>query len=52
MEKTLWATADKLCANISGYKMGYYNTERPHAFNGGIALALEGEKLKPVPGMS
>lgn len=38
--------------NISSYLMGYYNTERPHAFNGGNASAVAEEKLKTVSGIS
>lgn len=38
--------------DISSYLMGYYNTVRPHAFNGGIAPALAEEKLKTVSGIS
>ncbi len=36
--------------DISSYLMGYYNQERPHAFNGGIAPVVAEEKLKTVSG--
>ena len=32
--------------------MGYYNQERPHTFNGGLAPAVTEEKLKTVSGIS
>lgn len=38
--------------DISSYLMGYYNQERPHAFNGGIAPVVAEEKLKTVSGIS
>ena len=55
--KTEWVPAmgyQSLAAarkDISNYLMGYYNTERPHAFNGGIAPVLAEEKLKSVSGV-
>ena len=38
--------------DTSSYLMGYYNQERPHAFNGGIAPVVAEEKLKTVSGIS
>lgn len=38
--------------DISNYLMGYYNQQRPHAFNGGIAPAAAEEKFKTVSGIS
>jgi len=38
--------------DISSYLMGYYNQQRPHAFNGGLAPAAAEEKLKNVSGIS
>ncbi len=34
--------------DISSYLMGYYNQERPHTFNGGVAPVVAEEKLKTV----
>lgn len=38
--------------DISRYLMGYYNEERPHTHNGGLAPAVAEEKLKNVSGIT
>ena len=38
--------------DISSYLMGYYNQQRPHAFNRGLAPVAAEEKLKNVSGIS
>lgn len=38
--------------DIGSYLMGYYNWERPHVHNGGLAPAIAEEKLKNVSGIS
>lgn len=38
--------------DVSDYLMGYYNQQRPHSFNGGIAPVEAEENLKLLSGMS
>ncbi|MXS85847.1 hypothetical protein ABO04_07985 [Nitrosomonas sp. HPC101] len=38
--------------DIGSYLMGYYNQQRPHSFNGGLAPTVAEEKLKTVSGIS
>ncbi|SFI14999.1 Integrase core domain [Modicisalibacter xianhensis] len=56
--KSEWIPAlgyPSICAarkDIGEYLMGYYNRQRPHAFNAGIPPALAEEKLKTLSGIS
>lgn len=38
--------------DIGSYLTGYYNWERPHVHNQGLASAVADEKLKTVSGIS
>ena len=48
--KTEWVPAsgyislEQAKADISGYLMGYYNYQRPHSFNQGLAPAIAEKK--------
>ena len=39
-------------SDISRFLMGYYNNQRPHSYNQGLAPAIAEEKPYSVPGIS
>jgi len=47
-----YTTVHEAQRDISHYLMHWYNWQRPHQFNDGLAPAIVEEKLEPVPGIT
>ena len=43
-----YVSLDEARLDIGSYLMGYYNYQRPHTFNHGLAPAIAEEKPYPV----
>lgn len=47
-----YTALQKACQDTGDYLMGYYNRQRPHAFNENISSVVAEEKLNVLPGIS